>query len=167
MKQTVQRFTALYARAIAPILMLLLLAGGMFLPAGDAWGAQGHAVATKLVEWKLVRNEKVKDIAQPGYYSLFVRMNHTNSTNSLVVKTIHNKRGSFTITAGSSKITVPLKSVKVNRVSLDPGQSIKLHYTLPITDYGVLSPKLVNIDLKNRKKAIKYTYSVYSKLEKL
>ena len=169
MKQTMQRIMAVRARAIAPILMLLVLAGGMFLPGADARAADKPKwLGTKIVEWKLVRNEKVKGLHQLGYYNFYVKIRHTNNSSDRVVTALYDKKGTFTIITDTAKATLPLRSTKLNRVSLDPGQSYNLFYTLPITKFepGTL-PSQGNGSLKSNKKRIKWSYDLKVKSEKI
>lgn len=138
MKQTVKRFTAMHARAIAFTLMLLVLAGGMLLPVTDAAAADKPKwLQTKIASWSIKKSGKVKNSNAAGYCEIHVSINHKNTSSDRIVTALYDKTGSFTLSvlmgiAVRDNVTATLRSTRVNRVSLDPGQSITLKYMLLI-----------------------------------
>ncbi|MDL2268100.1 hypothetical protein LJC46_09000 [Desulfovibrio sp. OttesenSCG-928-G15] len=140
MKQSMQLSTAAYTRGLISILMLLVLAGGMLLPATNTEAANKPKwLHTKILKWSIKKNAKATDNSKGGYYELHLEIRHTNTSADKVVTTLYDKTGSFILSGGvevgstlRAEVSAPLRSTKVNRVSLDPGQGITLTYTLSI-----------------------------------
>jgi len=119
-------------------LAVLLLAVFAFMSAGEAQ-AKPEWLGVKIKSWSI---RKVgDDPSKPGYYSLQLKITHTNNNDDRVITSIYDKTGKMTLKKdfvyANKKTTavavVNLKSTKVNKVDLTPGESTTLTYDLPIT----------------------------------
>jgi len=128
-----ERMTASMKLAMA-VLMIMVFA---FMSADEA-SAKPEWLGVKIKSWSI---RKVgDDPGKPGYYSLQLKITHTNNNDGRVITNIYDKTGKMTLKKehvyANKKATavsvVNLKSTKNNKVDLTPGESITLTYDLPI-----------------------------------
>lgn len=164
MHYTHSKTGAVSRRALTAFFMLLVLAGGLFLSAEAALAADKPKwVEVKLVSLAIGKNPQVKKLDEPGYLCLEVKIKHTNNSSNKTITALYDKTGMFTLECYDG-VFAELKSTKVNRVTLDPKQSITLSYSIPITRKTARPERWwqVNDDIQKRFKKItvKYVYDL-------
>lgn len=162
-------------RASTAFLMVFaLVACLLFAVPGEALAAPSKPtwVETKIVSWKIVRNKNVTSQNDSGYYAVEVKIRHRNTSTDKIIKSFYDKVGTVTVKTSITQLTGALRSTKVNRVSMDPGQSFDLLYTLPLTsrDGGNTHWSIINSELGKKiesksNKVTKWTYDLKVKWE--
>jgi hypothetical protein len=149
--------------------LFAMMATTFILPAEDAWAAKRPQwVSTKLTKWYIKKNEEQTNDSKAGYAVLYIEMEHTNNSTDKIITRLYDKSGSFTVSYLGRKEIMPLKSVKVNRVYIEPGQKHTLFYSIPfkqpLSGYWSITNK--NLLSKQVKKVITtFTYDVAVKWE--
>jgi hypothetical protein len=112
-------------------MLFAMMATTLVLPE-DAWAAAKRPkwVSTKVVKWQ-VQKSKTIPYNKPGHVILSVEIQHKNNSTDKVITRIYDKLLSITLN-DSSGSQAAIKSNKVNKVSVEPGQTCTLRYPMPV-----------------------------------